>query len=79
MLQFGRSYFLKEIGFFNHQLDSKLLAVPTKTQLSNFFGTPGEDYFQGNQKSLNFYFLVIWWGKHWEFFLHTYLTHGMVQ
>ena len=38
--------------------------VPTKTQLSNFLGTPGEDYFKGNPKSLNFYFLVIWWGKH---------------
>ena len=38
-------------------------SVPTKTQLSNFLGTPGEDYFKGNPKSLNFYFLVIWWGK----------------
>ena len=38
-------------------------AVPTKTQLSNFLGTSGEDYFKGNPKSLNFYFLVIWWGK----------------
>ena len=37
--------------------------VPIKTQLSNFLGTPGEDYFKGNPKSLNFYFLVIWWGK----------------
>ena len=36
---------------------------PTKTQLSNFLGTPGEDYFKGNPKSLNIYFLVIWWGK----------------
>ena len=40
-------------------------AVPTKTQLSNFLGTPGEDYFKGNPKRLNFYFLVIWWGKGW--------------
>ena len=40
-----------------------LSAVPTKTQLSNFLGTPVEDYFKGNPKSLNFYFLVIWWGK----------------
>ncbi len=39
------------------------VAVSTKTQLSNFLGTPGEDYFKGNPKSLNFYFLVIWWGK----------------
>ena len=39
------------------------LSVPTKTQLSNFLGTPGEKYFKGNPKSLNFYFLVIWWGK----------------
>ncbi len=39
------------------------ITVPTKTQLSNFLGTPGEDYFKGNPKSLNFYFLVIWWGK----------------
>ena len=31
---------------------------------SNFLGTPGEDYFKGNPKSLNFYFLVIWWGKY---------------
>ena len=30
---------------------------------SNFLGTPWEDYFKGNPKSLNFYFLVIWWGK----------------
>ena len=42
-----------------------LQSVPTKTQLSNFLGTPGEDYFKGNPKSLNFYFLVIWWGKQW--------------
>ena len=41
----------------------KYSSVPTKTQLSNFLGTPGEDYFKGNPKSLNFYFLVIWWGK----------------
>ena len=40
-----------------------LITVPTKTQLSNFLGTSGEDYFKGNPKSLNFYFLVIWWGK----------------
>ncbi len=40
-----------------------IATVPTKTQLSNFLGTPGEDYFKGNPKSLNFYFLVIWWGK----------------
>ena len=39
------------------------MTVPTKTQLSNFLRTPGEDYFKGNPKSLNFYFLVIWWGK----------------
>ena len=38
-------------------------SVPTKTQLSNFLGTPGEDYFKGTPKSLIFYFLVIWWGK----------------
>ena len=42
---------------------SFLGTVLTKTQLSNFLGTPGEDYFNGNPKSLNFYFLVIWWGK----------------
>ena len=47
-------------------------SVPTKTQLSNFLGTPGEDYFKGNPKSLNFYFLVIWWGKH---LLTTNLHH----
>ena len=40
-----------------------MFPIPTKTQLSNFLGTPGEDYFKGNPKSLNFYFLVIWWGK----------------
>ncbi len=40
-----------------------LITYPTKTQLSNFLGTPGEDYLKGNPKSLNFYFLVIWWGK----------------
>ena len=36
--------------------------VPTKTQLSNFLGTPEKDYFKGTRKSLNFYFVVIWWG-----------------
>ena len=41
----------------------QICSIPTKTQLSNFLGTPGEDYFKGNPKSLNFYFLVIWWGK----------------
>ncbi len=40
-----------------------LFPVSTKIQLSNFLGAPGEDYFKGNPKSLNFYFLVIWWGK----------------
>ena len=49
----------KERYVIAHRID----AVPTKTQLSNFLGTPGEDYFKGNPKSLNFYFLVIWWGK----------------
>ena len=44
--------------------------VPTKTQLSNFLGTPGEDYFKGNPKSLNFYFLVIWWGKIIYIYIH---------
>ena len=38
-------------------------SVPTKTQLSNSLGTPGEDYFKGHPKSLNSYFLVVWWGK----------------
>ena len=52
---------------------SKWLAVPTKTQLSNFLGTPGEDYFKGNPKSLNFYFLVIWWGKVSKLGYFTYL------
>ena len=28
-----------------------MIPVPTKTQLSNFLGTPGEDYFKGNPKS----------------------------
>ena len=45
-------------------------SVPTKTQLSSFLGTPGEDYFKGNPKSLNFYFLVIWWGK--KFYKYVY-------
>ena len=56
------------IKWFNETLETN--TVPTKTQLSNFLGTPGEDYFRGNPKSLNFYFLVIWWGKNtykpWE-------------
>ena len=48
---------------------------------SNFLGTPGEDYFKGNPKSLNFYFLVIWWGKEiiWPFFVFggsLKATHG---
>ena len=30
---------------------------------SNFLGTPQKDCFKGNPKGLNFYFLVIWWGK----------------
>ena len=47
----------------DHLSPKKKLTAPTKTQLSNFLGTPGEDYFKGNPKSLNFYFLVIWWGK----------------
>ena len=48
---------------FSKQIYRIIVPVPTKTQLSNFLGTPGEDYFKGNPKSLNFYFLVIWWGK----------------
>ena len=37
---------------------------PPRPQLSNFLGTPGERLFYfGNPKSLNFDFLVIWWGK----------------
>ena len=48
-------------GLYTHP--KKYQTCPTKTQLSNFLGTPGEDYFKGNPKSLNFYFLVIWWGK----------------
>ena len=52
-------------------LREKMSPVPTKTQLSNFLGTPGEDYFKGNPKSLNFYFLVIWWGKsRLNFYIH---------
>ena len=43
----------------------ELLAVPTKTQLSNFLGSLGENYFKRNPKSLNFYFVVIWWGNWW--------------
>ena len=40
-----------------------MIAIPTKTQLSNSFGNPWKtDYFKGKPKSLNFYFLVIWWG-----------------
>ena len=50
-------------GILWHGGTKKWFTVPTKTQLSNFLGTPGEDYFKGNPKSLNFYFLVIWWGK----------------
>ena len=50
-------------------------SVPTKTQLSNFLGTPGEDYFNGNPKSLNFYFLVIWWGKYFCFNLGNKLQN----
>ena len=48
---------------FNVWLEDDSFPVPTKTQLSNCLGTPGEDYFKGNPKSLNFSFLVIWWGK----------------
>jgi len=47
----------------NGLIKPKYFSVPTKTQLSIFWGTPGEDYFKGNPKGLNFYFLVIWWGK----------------
>lgn len=46
----------------NGLIKPKYYSVPTKTQVSIFLGTPGEDYFKGNPKSLNFYFLVIWWG-----------------
>ena len=30
--------------------------VPTKTQLSNFLGTPGEDYFKGNPEKFKLLF-----------------------
>ena len=43
-------------------IDQKLSNHQDPTN-SNFLGTPGEDYFKGNPKSLNLYFLVIWWGK----------------
>ena len=59
---------------------SKTVSIPTKTQLSNFLGIPGEDYFKGNPKSLNFYFLVIWWGKHsnrkWTFWADSYFLRN---
>ena len=54
-----------------NELQIQTDTVPTKTQLSNFLGTPGEDYFKGNPKSLNFYFLVIWWGKD----IHRYTSY----
>ena len=54
---------------------SIFFTVPTKTQLSNFLGTPGEDYFKGNPKSLNFYFLVIWWGK----FINSKTSQGSIN
>ena len=38
-------------------------SCPHQDPTFKLFGTPGEDYFKGNPKSLNFYFLVIWWGK----------------
>ena len=57
--------FLKK---FNDCIVWKTSTYPTKTQLSNFLGTPGEDYLKGNPKSLNFYFLVIWWGKSMNLF-----------
>ena len=67
----GLAEVLKVFALENHQNPQALwryciytYTVPTKTQLSNFLGTPGEDYFKGNPKSLNFYFLVIWWGKY---------------
>ena len=36
----------------------------TKTQRTQTFWEPlGKTIFKGNPKSLNFFFLVIWWGK----------------
>ena len=64
---------LKVVFLFCMFLASRLVlfTVPTKTQLSNFLGTPGEDYFKGNPKSLNFYFLVVWWGKFSSIYVPT--------
>ena len=42
---------------------------PHQDPTFKLLGTPGEDYFKGNPKSLNFYFLVIWWGKNMFFSL----------
>ena len=40
------------------------IPVPTKTQRTQTFWEPlRKTIFKGNPKSLNFYFLVIWWGK----------------
>ena len=52
-----------------------MIPVPTKTQLSNFLGTPGEDYFKGNPESLKILFQVIWWGKiHYFNIIHAFQT-----
>ena len=42
----------------------KMEGILTKTQRTQTFWEPlGKTIFKGNPKSLNFYFLVIWWGK----------------
>ena len=45
---------------------------PNKDPTFKRFGNPGEDYLKGNPKSLNFYFLVIWWSKYIYIYIYTH-------
>ena len=62
MTQFDEHIF--QMGWFNHQLDCLCGGFKKNCPHQDpTFKLFGEDYFKGNPKSLNFYFLVIWWGK----------------
>ena len=70
---------LQKKGIFTDQYPPTILTVPKydgslvddwhleskegSNGSSQVFLSPGKTIFKGNPKSLNFYFLVIWWGK----------------
>ena len=61
---------------FIHRLGCVYIYIycPNKDPTFKRFGNPGEDYLKGNPKSLNFYFLVIWWSKYIYIFIHIDYT-----